>query len=82
MTDKKATSHVPSGYEIGTDEQGLTARERAVRDLIAKGHTRSYIGAELGVSRVRVGQLVKSLTDKGVVAKEGGLLVVKVEPKK
>ena len=79
---KKKKSHVPSGYEIGLDEDGLTAREREVRDLIGKGLTAGQIAEKIGVTRQRVSQYVATLTAKGVIEKKGGKNVVKKSRKR
>ncbi len=56
-----------SGYEIGRDLDGLTTREREVRDGIRQGKTLMKIGKELGVSRQRIGQIARSLKEKGAM---------------
>lgn len=69
-------SHVPSGYEIGHDEDGLTNRERDVRRLVGEGKTAAQIATEIGVTRQRVYQFLASLKDKGAIAKREGKWVV------
>lgn len=72
---------VEAGYEIGRDDRGLTARERQVLDALGDGDARSYaqIGEEIGgLTRQRVGAIVKTLEEKGFVKREAGRLYVQV----
>lgn len=53
-------------------ENGLTQRERAVLAGLLVGKSQLQIGADLGVSRQRVHQIVGGLKKKGVVRYVGG----------
>ena len=59
------TPKVEAGYEVARDESGLTARERQVLGLVREGRTQVTIATEVGVSRARVGAIVKQLREKG-----------------
>ena len=52
-----------AGYTIDRDEQGLTARDRQVRDLLAEGKKQKDIAEILGVNKSRVSGIVKRLRE-------------------
>lgn len=54
-----------AGYEIGRDERGLTRREHEVLAGMKAQKSFAQIGAELGITKQRVGQIAKSLVRKG-----------------
>jgi len=58
-------------YKLQRDRNGLTARERQVRDGIAAGMCQLDIGELLGISKQRVWQLVASLKKKGALSEDG-----------
>lgn len=64
-----------AGYEIGRDEDGLTQRERTVRDLAVEGKTIVAIGEALGFSKQRASKIVNDLISKGVLARVEGRIV-------
>lgn len=65
-----------AGYKIDRGEDGLTRRERQVLFLIREGHPGGEIGRRLGLSKQRVGQVKKTLTDKGMIRVENGVTLV------
>lgn len=68
--------HVPTGYEIGRDDRGLTNRERQALGLLVQGREGWQIAEELGVTRQRVHALIRILEKKGVLVRgEDGLTV-------
>lgn len=56
---------VQPGYEVARDESGLTARERQVLGMVRAGQPQAAIAKEVGVSRARIGAIVKQLRGKG-----------------
>lgn len=65
MSDEKT-----SGYSLDRDDDGMTARQRAVTGhLVDDGWTYEEIGTELGISRQRVGQIVRDLLNTHRVTK-------------
>lgn len=66
-----------AGYKLSRDKRGLTKREREVLSRLVLGEQQNEIGVALGVSKQRVGQIVKALEVKGFVkvAENGGLSV-------
>ena len=54
-------------YKIGRDESGLTIREREVLAQIKQGKSNASIARDLGVSKQRVGQIVRSLVQKNAM---------------
>lgn len=57
---------VQPGYEVDRDESGLTARERQVLALVREGQAQAAIGKQMGLSRARIGAIVKRLREKGL----------------
>jgi DNA-binding CsgD family transcriptional regulator len=69
-----------AGYLVERDSRGLTKREREVLLALISGKTQMEIGPLLGVTKQRVTQLVRSLEDKGVIARnEDGTFTVTVK---
>ena len=60
------TDHTPA-YAIGRDADGLTARDREVRDLLKQGKSQPEIREVTGLGKQRVWQIVQKLKAKGVV---------------
>lgn len=58
-----------TGTEWGTYEKkdGTSAQERRVAKLLKKGKSQAEIARTLGISRQRVGQLKKSVEEKGLI---------------
>jgi len=54
-----------AGYKIGKDEEGLTARQRAVLALLKGGMNQNGIASQLNMTRQRVSQIKGELIAKG-----------------
>jgi hypothetical protein len=52
-----------AGYRVDKDEHGLTARDREVRDLLAKGLKPREVIERTGLSKARVYQLITRLNE-------------------
>lgn len=57
----------PRGGSVETDEQGLTARQREVLDLLESGLNQRQVGLALEISRQAVHGIVRILRSKGLV---------------
>jgi len=70
---------VTPGYQIGRDDDGMTARERRVLFLIREGHSGSEIARRMDLTKQRVGQIRNVLEAKGKIRKEGTRIWVAVK---
>ena len=71
-----------AGYSQERDDRGMTRREREVLGLLTWKLPNTRIAEELGLTRQRVGHIVKALKEKGFVEeREGGGLVIYVDGK-
>jgi predicted transcriptional regulator len=66
------------GYRIDRDDRNLTAREREVLTALVWSTPLTVIASELGVSKQRIDQIVRSLEKKGIVQRDGESYVVQV----
>lgn len=66
------------GYKIDRDDRNLTAREREVLTALVWSTPLTVIASELGISKQRVDQIVRSLEKKGVAKRVGDRYVVEV----
>lgn len=64
-----------AGYEIGRNDEGLTARDREVIREITSPRTMSEVGARLGMTRQRVSEIAKRLAERGHLVKVNGKYV-------
>ena len=65
MAKPKGTGELWGSYE---KEDGTSAREREVANLLKKGgFTQTEIAEKLGLSRQRVSQIKKKVEEKGLV---------------
>jgi DNA-binding NarL/FixJ family response regulator len=65
---------VVPGYVQDRDGEGLTKREREVRDLLKQGLDQPRIAERLGVTKQRVSAVVKSLDEKRVIRRRGNTI--------
>lgn len=54
-------------YELDRDPEGVTAREREVREGLRAGKSQYRVAKDLGISKQRVNEIVRDLRRKGVL---------------
>lgn len=71
--------HVKPGYKQERDDRDLTARDRQVLMLMHEGRNQAQAAEELGLTRQRIGSIVKKLQERGYVTREGRKVIVNVQ---
>lgn len=76
---KPKVKRVEAGYKQNRDERDLTERHRQVLTLMHQGLSRADAARELGITRSRVGAIVKELASRDYLKVEGRQVTVNVE---